>query len=126
MCITCYYTCCYILSFLLCSQHHSPVTAVTALCGEAREAAQKLLNHYVKVHIFPPSYQQITIAANGHFRPRPSISLLTPSLLLWTGSGPDHIPDAEKECGDTRLGQHHRTTECPCCDEESGGGYHLY
>lgn len=30
-------------------QHHSPVTAVTALCGEAREAAQKLLNHYVKV-----------------------------------------------------------------------------
>ncbi|KAG9352007.1 hypothetical protein JZ751_023258 [Albula glossodonta] len=30
-------------------QHHSPVTAVTALCTEAREAAQKLLNHYVKV-----------------------------------------------------------------------------
>ncbi|KAJ8348167.1 hypothetical protein SKAU_G00267560 [Synaphobranchus kaupii] len=30
-------------------QHHSPVTAVTALCSEAREAAQKLLNHYVKV-----------------------------------------------------------------------------
>ncbi|KAI4882165.1 hypothetical protein NFI96_021731 [Prochilodus magdalenae] len=30
-------------------QHHSPVTAVTALCAEAREAAQKLLNHYVKV-----------------------------------------------------------------------------
>lgn len=30
-------------------QHHSPVTAVTTLCGEAREAAQKLLNHYVKV-----------------------------------------------------------------------------
>ncbi|XP_029526333.1 vacuolar protein sorting-associated protein 51 homolog [Oncorhynchus nerka] len=30
-------------------QHRSPVTAVTALCGEAREAAQKLLNHYVKV-----------------------------------------------------------------------------
>ncbi|XP_072514943.1 vacuolar protein sorting-associated protein 51 homolog [Salminus brasiliensis] len=29
--------------------HHSPVTAVTALCAEAREAAQKLLNHYVKV-----------------------------------------------------------------------------
>ncbi|XP_049599475.1 vacuolar protein sorting-associated protein 51 homolog [Syngnathus scovelli] len=31
------------------AQHHSPVTAVTALCAEAREAAQKLLNHYVKV-----------------------------------------------------------------------------
>ncbi|XP_060911650.1 vacuolar protein sorting-associated protein 51 homolog [Labrus mixtus] len=30
-------------------QHHSPVTAVTSLCAEAREAAQKLLNHYVKV-----------------------------------------------------------------------------
>uniref|UniRef100_A0A668AWY1 Vacuolar protein sorting-associated protein 51 homolog n=1 Tax=Myripristis murdjan TaxID=586833 RepID=A0A668AWY1_9TELE len=30
-------------------QHHSPVTAVTTLCAEAREAAQKLLNHYVKV-----------------------------------------------------------------------------
>uniref|UniRef100_A0A3P8WES1 Vacuolar protein sorting-associated protein 51 homolog n=1 Tax=Cynoglossus semilaevis TaxID=244447 RepID=A0A3P8WES1_CYNSE len=30
-------------------QHHSPVTPVTALCAEAREAAQKLLNHYVKV-----------------------------------------------------------------------------
>uniref|UniRef100_A0A8C7T5R4 Vacuolar protein sorting-associated protein 51 homolog n=1 Tax=Oncorhynchus mykiss TaxID=8022 RepID=A0A8C7T5R4_ONCMY len=30
-------------------QHRSPVTAVAALCGEAREAAQKLLNHYVKV-----------------------------------------------------------------------------
>lgn len=36
--------------FLL-SQHHSPVTPVTALCAEAREAAQKLLNHYVKVII---------------------------------------------------------------------------
>ncbi|XP_054610999.1 vacuolar protein sorting-associated protein 51 homolog [Dunckerocampus dactyliophorus] len=31
------------------AQHHSPVTPVTALCAEAREAAQKLLNHYVKV-----------------------------------------------------------------------------
>lgn len=31
------------------SQHHSPVTPVTTLCAEAREAAQKLLNHYVKV-----------------------------------------------------------------------------
>ncbi|XP_061753884.1 vacuolar protein sorting-associated protein 51 homolog isoform X2 [Nerophis ophidion] len=31
------------------AQHHSPVTAVTALCAEAREASQKLLNHYVKV-----------------------------------------------------------------------------
>uniref|UniRef100_A0A3Q2Z824 Vacuolar protein sorting-associated protein 51 homolog n=1 Tax=Hippocampus comes TaxID=109280 RepID=A0A3Q2Z824_HIPCM len=31
------------------AQHHNPVTAVTALCAEAREAAQKLLNHYVKV-----------------------------------------------------------------------------
>ncbi|CAL8267370.1 unnamed protein product [Merluccius merluccius] len=31
------------------SQHHNPVTPVTALCAEAREAAQKLLNHYVKV-----------------------------------------------------------------------------
>ncbi|XP_062870540.1 vacuolar protein sorting-associated protein 51 homolog [Trichomycterus rosablanca] len=31
------------------TQHHSPVTTVTALCSEAREAAQKLLNHYVKV-----------------------------------------------------------------------------
>uniref|UniRef100_A0A8C9VCR5 Vacuolar protein sorting-associated protein 51 homolog n=1 Tax=Scleropages formosus TaxID=113540 RepID=A0A8C9VCR5_SCLFO len=30
-------------------QHHVPVTPVTALCSEAREAAQKLLNHYVKV-----------------------------------------------------------------------------
>ncbi|XP_067328690.1 vacuolar protein sorting-associated protein 51 homolog [Anolis sagrei] len=30
-------------------QDHSPVTPVTALCAEAREAAQKLLNHYVKV-----------------------------------------------------------------------------
>lgn len=30
-------------------QDHSPVTAVTSLCTEAREAAQKLLNHYVKV-----------------------------------------------------------------------------
>uniref|UniRef100_A0A3P8SME9 Vacuolar protein sorting-associated protein 51 homolog n=1 Tax=Amphiprion percula TaxID=161767 RepID=A0A3P8SME9_AMPPE len=30
-------------------QHHSPVTPVTSLCAEAREAAQKLLNHYVKV-----------------------------------------------------------------------------
>ncbi|KAJ8266412.1 hypothetical protein GJAV_G00130140 [Gymnothorax javanicus] len=30
------------------AQHLSPVTAVTALCSEAREAAQKLLNHYVK------------------------------------------------------------------------------
>uniref|UniRef100_A0A8C7X0X7 Vacuolar protein sorting-associated protein 51 homolog n=1 Tax=Oryzias sinensis TaxID=183150 RepID=A0A8C7X0X7_9TELE len=30
-------------------QHHSPVTPVTILCTEAREAAQKLLNHYVKV-----------------------------------------------------------------------------
>uniref|UniRef100_A0A8D3BWT4 Vacuolar protein sorting-associated protein 51 homolog n=1 Tax=Scophthalmus maximus TaxID=52904 RepID=A0A8D3BWT4_SCOMX len=30
-------------------QHHSPVTPVTTLCEEAREAAQKLLNHYVKV-----------------------------------------------------------------------------
>uniref|UniRef100_A0A8C6LTK1 Vacuolar protein sorting-associated protein 51 homolog n=1 Tax=Nothobranchius furzeri TaxID=105023 RepID=A0A8C6LTK1_NOTFU len=30
-------------------QHHSPITPVTALCAEAREAAQKLLNHYVKV-----------------------------------------------------------------------------
>ncbi|KAJ3588602.1 hypothetical protein NHX12_009456 [Muraenolepis orangiensis] len=31
------------------SQHHSPVTPVTALCAEARGAAQKLLNHYVKM-----------------------------------------------------------------------------
>uniref|UniRef100_A0A672ID10 Vacuolar protein sorting-associated protein 51 homolog n=1 Tax=Salarias fasciatus TaxID=181472 RepID=A0A672ID10_SALFA len=31
------------------AQHHSPVTPVTSLCTEAREAAQKLLNHYVKV-----------------------------------------------------------------------------
>ncbi|XP_049448366.1 vacuolar protein sorting-associated protein 51 homolog [Epinephelus fuscoguttatus] len=31
------------------AQHHSPVTPVTTLCAEAREAAQKLLNHYVKV-----------------------------------------------------------------------------
>ncbi|XP_077596604.1 vacuolar protein sorting-associated protein 51 homolog [Stigmatopora nigra] len=31
------------------AQHHSPATAVTSLCAEAREAAQKLLNHYVKV-----------------------------------------------------------------------------
>ncbi|KAK9536222.1 hypothetical protein VZT92_006028 [Zoarces viviparus] len=30
-------------------QHHSPITPVTTLCAEAREAAQKLLNHYVKV-----------------------------------------------------------------------------
>ncbi|XP_072840482.2 vacuolar protein sorting-associated protein 51 homolog [Pogona vitticeps] len=30
-------------------QDHSPVTPVTVLCAEAREAAQKLLNHYVKV-----------------------------------------------------------------------------
>uniref|UniRef100_A0A665XDG7 Vacuolar protein sorting-associated protein 51 homolog n=1 Tax=Echeneis naucrates TaxID=173247 RepID=A0A665XDG7_ECHNA len=30
-------------------QHHSPVTPVTTLCAEAKEAAQKLLNHYVKV-----------------------------------------------------------------------------
>uniref|UniRef100_A0A3B5QZD1 Vacuolar protein sorting-associated protein 51 homolog n=1 Tax=Xiphophorus maculatus TaxID=8083 RepID=A0A3B5QZD1_XIPMA len=30
-------------------QHQNPITPVTALCGEAREAAQKLLNHYVKV-----------------------------------------------------------------------------
>uniref|UniRef100_A0A670JJR3 Vacuolar protein sorting-associated protein 51 homolog n=1 Tax=Podarcis muralis TaxID=64176 RepID=A0A670JJR3_PODMU len=30
-------------------QDHSPVTPVTGLCAEAREAAQKLLNHYVKV-----------------------------------------------------------------------------
>ncbi|XP_030648448.1 vacuolar protein sorting-associated protein 51 homolog [Chanos chanos] len=30
-------------------QHHTPVTPVTALCTEAKEAAQKLLNHYVKV-----------------------------------------------------------------------------
>lgn len=30
-------------------QHHSPVTPVTTLCTEAKEAAQKLLNHYVKV-----------------------------------------------------------------------------
>ncbi|XP_017267984.1 vacuolar protein sorting-associated protein 51 homolog [Kryptolebias marmoratus] len=30
-------------------QHQSPVTQVTTLCSEAREAAQKLLNHYVKV-----------------------------------------------------------------------------
>ncbi|XP_030075225.1 vacuolar protein sorting-associated protein 51 homolog [Microcaecilia unicolor] len=30
-------------------QDRSPVTAVTSLCSEAREAAQKLLNHYVKV-----------------------------------------------------------------------------
>uniref|UniRef100_A0A3Q3JWR8 Vacuolar protein sorting-associated protein 51 homolog n=1 Tax=Monopterus albus TaxID=43700 RepID=A0A3Q3JWR8_MONAL len=30
-------------------QHHSPVTPVTTLCAEARETAQKLLNHYVKV-----------------------------------------------------------------------------
>ncbi|KAK3521581.1 hypothetical protein QTP70_014773 [Hemibagrus guttatus] len=28
---------------------HSPITTVTTLCAEAREAAQKLLNHYVKV-----------------------------------------------------------------------------
>lgn len=34
---------------LFLSQHHSPVTPVTSLCAEAREAAQKLLNHYVKV-----------------------------------------------------------------------------
>lgn len=34
---------------LLLCQHHSPVTPVTGLCAEAREAAQKLLNHYVKV-----------------------------------------------------------------------------
>lgn len=37
------------LCLLLLSQHHSPVTPVTTLCAEAREAAQKLLNHYVKV-----------------------------------------------------------------------------
>ncbi|XP_066466524.1 vacuolar protein sorting-associated protein 51 homolog [Tiliqua scincoides] len=30
-------------------QDHSPVTPVTGLCAEARQAAQKLLNHYVKV-----------------------------------------------------------------------------
>lgn len=36
------------LTFLS-KQHHTPVTPVTALCAEAREAAQKLLNHYVKV-----------------------------------------------------------------------------
>lgn len=35
--------------FFTFSQHHSPVTPVTSLCAEAREAAQKLLNHYVKV-----------------------------------------------------------------------------
>lgn len=31
------------------TQDHSPVTPVTGLCAEARQAAQKLLNHYVKV-----------------------------------------------------------------------------
>ncbi|MCI4387908.1 hypothetical protein PGIGA_G00079400 [Pangasianodon gigas] len=31
------------------TQLHSPITTVTTLCAEAREAAQKLLNHYVKV-----------------------------------------------------------------------------
>ncbi|XP_078058912.1 vacuolar protein sorting-associated protein 51 homolog [Mustelus asterias] len=30
-------------------QDHSPVTMVTVLCADARAAAQKLLNHYVKV-----------------------------------------------------------------------------
>ncbi|CAM5154845.1 unnamed protein product [Natator depressus] len=30
-------------------QDHSPITPVTSLCAEARKAAQRLLNHYVKV-----------------------------------------------------------------------------
>ncbi|XP_072101871.1 vacuolar protein sorting-associated protein 51 homolog [Mobula birostris] len=30
-------------------QDHSPVTPVTVLCADARESAQRLLNHYVKV-----------------------------------------------------------------------------
>lgn len=38
-------------SVFVLSQHHSPVTPVTTLCAEAREAAQKLLNHYVKVGV---------------------------------------------------------------------------
>lgn len=45
---------CFLLSL---SQHHSPVTPVTTLCAEAREAAQKLLNHYVKVGFLSTTFK---------------------------------------------------------------------
>lgn len=46
--------------------------------------------------------------------------------LCFSGAGSDHLPDVEKECGDTRLGQHHRATKRPRCDEEGGRGHHLH
>ena len=45
---------------------------------------------------------------------------------FFAGSGSDHLPNAEKERGNTGLGEHHRATKRPCCDEESGGGHHLH
>lgn len=46
-------------------------------------------------------------------------------LTVFAGARADYLPDAEKECRNTRLGQHHRAEKCPRCDEESGGGHHL-
>lgn len=104
-------------SLLFLFQHHSPVTPVTTLCAEAREAAQKLLNHYVKVGFHPQRAREPTTEAVRSHAQR---------VFVRAGAGTDHLPDVEKECGNTGLGQHHRATKCPSRDEEGGGGYYLH
>ena len=54
------------------------------------------------------------------------VCYLTLQLTLCAGSGPDHLSDAEEECGDEGLGQHHRASERASGDEEGGGGHHVY
>lgn len=100
----------------LLSQHHSPVTPVTTLCAEAREAAQKLLNHYVKVGFHLQHARKRTaklVCSHGQH------------VLVFAGAGTDYLPDVEKECGNAGLGEYHRATKCPSRDEEGGGGYYL-
>lgn len=112
------------------SQHHSPVTPVTTLCAEAREAAQKLLNHYVKVgfHLQHSLGSFFWLRENTVEKTLYQIFFcvdLCILLFVSAGSGSDHLPDAKEERWNTGLGQHHRATKCSCCDEESSRRHHL-
>lgn len=47
-------------------------------------------------------------------------------LVVCAGSGSEHLPNVTKECGNTRLGQHHRAAKCSCRNEESSRGRDLH
>lgn len=47
-------------------------------------------------------------------------------MFVFAGSGPDYLSDVKEECGDARLGQHHRATKRPSCDEASRRRHHLH